>query len=124
MLYALHTTQGIGTAAFPAPQAVALKEILSSPQISAYMAAGILAGLALTIFTSLAGWGIAGVAFGIGMYVPMELSLPLFAGGIIRFFADKARRTEYWRLLAAGVIAGEGLVGVALALSGFFAFGA
>ena len=63
------------------------------------------------------GLGAAPIAFGIGLYVPIELSVPLFIGGCLRYFIDKAKKTEYWRLVAGGVIAGEGLVGAIIVLA-------
>jgi len=59
------------------------------------------------------------VAFGIGVYVPIALSFPMFIGGLLRLAADKKGFTEQGRLLAAGAIAGEGFIGVVLALIGF-----
>ncbi|MFH1107041.1 MAG: OPT/YSL family transporter [Candidatus Micrarchaeota archaeon] len=119
-LFALQASYGIGSPEFPAPQAQALKEILSAGGLTGILLFGAVAGIILTLSADYAGWGIASIAFGIGLYVPMELSFPLFAGGIIRFLADRAKSTDFWRLAAAGVIAGEGLVGVALALAGYF----
>ncbi|MFH1234757.1 MAG: OPT/YSL family transporter [Candidatus Diapherotrites archaeon] len=107
----------IGIAMFPAPQAVALKGIISAQSIELPMLAGIALGfiatLALTYFFKI---GIVMVAFGIGLYAPITLAFPLFVGGMIRLYADKRKWTENGRLLAAGVIAGEGLIGVAIAL--------
>ena len=69
----------------------------------------------VNFFTS----SIAVVAFGIGVYVPILLSFPLFIGGLLRLAADRRGFTEKGRLLAAGAIAGEGFIGVVLALIGF-----
>ena len=71
------------------------------------------------------GLGAVAIAFGIGLYVPFTLSLPMFIGGIARHFIDRAKKTEHWRLVAGGVIAGEGLVGailVLIAAAKFFGF--
>ncbi len=121
VIFALHATQGIGSVNLPAPQAVALQQILSTPGISSAMQLGIVVGLALTLLTHFSGWGIASIAFGIGLYVPIELSFPLFIGGMIRWWAEKRKLHEKGMLYAAGFIAGEGLIGVILALLGFFA---
>jgi uncharacterized oligopeptide transporter (OPT) family protein len=77
------------------------------------IAIGFIATVALTYFFKI---GIVMVAFGIGLYAPITLAFPLFVGGMIRLYADKRKWTEKGRLLAAGVIAGEGLIGVAIAL--------
>ncbi len=121
VLVALDQTQGIGTLALPAPQAVAVKEIIGATTLSTALLIGILAGAIITAFALRFGYGVIAVAFGIGMYVPIELSVPIFAGGLARLAVDKARKTGFWRLVAAGVISGEGLIGVGLALSAFAA---
>jgi len=114
---------GFGTAEFPAPQAIAVKEIVQQGS----MPPSLLAGAVLGFLFTLAAWkmrlGAVAIAFGIGLYVPFALSLPLFMGGAARHFIDKAKQTEKWRLVAGGVIAGEGLVGaiiVLLAAAKFF----
>ncbi|MCX8194911.1 MAG: OPT/YSL family transporter [Candidatus Micrarchaeota archaeon] len=107
---------GFGTMDFPAPQATAIKEIVHSEGMPLALEIGILLGVALTFAAAKLNLPSAPIAFGIGLYVPIELSLPLFAGGILRFLADKAGQTEKWRLVAGGVIAGEGLVGALLVL--------
>lgn len=110
----------IGGMKLPAPQAQALQGIVAAESIEAPMLAGIAIGfiatIALTHFFKL---GIVMVAFGIGLYAPIELSFPLFCGGMLRLIADRKKLTEKGRLLAAGVIAGEGLIGVIIALLGF-----
>jgi len=121
VLAALDSSQGIGTLALPAPQAVAVKEIVSASTLSQYLLAGIALGALITAIALKTGFGVIAVAFGIGMYVPIELSAPMFAGGLCRLAIDRARKTDFWRLIAAGAISGEGLIGVALALWGFAA---
>ena len=108
---------GFGTLEFPAPQAVAVKEIAEATGVPLVLLAGIAAGFALTLVLEKVGQGAAPIAFGIGLYVPIELSVPLFIGGIARHFIDRAKKTEYWRLVAGGVIAGEGLVGAIIVLA-------
>lgn len=108
---------GFGTLEFPAPQAVAVKEIAEAAGVPFVLMAGIAAGFALTLVLERVGLGAAPIAFGIGLYVPIELSVPLFIGGIARHFIDKAKKTEYWRLVAGGLIAGEGLVGAIIVLA-------
>ena len=108
---------GFGTPEFPAPQAIAVKEIVQSGSLST----ALLAGAAIGFLFTLAAWkmklGAVAIAFGIGLYVPFSLSLLLFIGGLARHFIDKAKQTEKWRLVAGGVIAGEGLVGAIIVLA-------
>lgn len=107
---------GFGGKEFPAPQAVAVKEILQADGLQQFLIGGAAAGFLFTLAAWRLGLGAVAIAFGIGLYVPFALSLPLFIGGIARHFADMAKKTEFWRLVAGGLIAGEGLVGAAIVL--------
>ena len=118
VLVALQQAYGFGNAELPAPQAMALSEIIKAESLSGNLLTGILIGGILALIVSFFGSAIIVVAFGIGVYVPIELSFPLFVGGMIRFFADRKKWTEKGRLIAAGLIAGEGFTGVVLALLG------
>ena len=113
---------GFGTMDFPAPQAVAVKEISQAGGVSAILLIGALAGFLFTLLSQKIGLGAVAIAFGIGLYVPIELSVPMFIGGILRYFIDKAKTTDYWRLVAGGVIAGEGLVGALLVMGAAIKF--
>ena len=108
---------GFGGAEFPAPQAAAVKGIVQESGVSSLLLGGIIAGVALTLISWKLGLGAVAIAFGIGMYVPFALSLPLFIGGLARHFIGKSKQTEKWRLVAGGVIAGEGLVGALIVLA-------
>jgi len=107
---------GFGTSEFPAPQAIAVKQTVESGGLSQSLAIGAAIGFLFTLAAWKMGLGAVAIAFGIGLYVPFSLSLPLFIGGAARFFIDRAKQTEKWRLVAGGVIAGEGLVGAILVL--------
>jgi uncharacterized oligopeptide transporter (OPT) family protein len=108
---------GFGTLDFPAPQAVAISEIAKAEGLPLALAAGVALGFVLTLVAEKMKQGALPIAFGIGLYVPIELSIPLFIGGAARYFIDKAKQTEKWRLIAGGVIAGEGLIGAIIVLA-------
>ena len=64
----------------------------------------------------------------IGLYLPLELSTTIMIGGIIRWFVDKksdSKNNEAGSgiLFCSGMIAGEGLVGIILAVLAVFGFG-
>ena len=118
VLIALQQTYGFGGTDLPAPQAVALSEILKADALSGNLLMGIAIGAVLALIISFFESAIIIVALGIGIYVPIELSFPLFIGGLIRLLADKKKWTEKGRLIAAGLIAGEGFTGVVLSLLG------
>jgi uncharacterized oligopeptide transporter (OPT) family protein len=120
ILVALDQMYKIGSVDLPAPQAVALAAIVSSAGISQYLVWGAVLGGILTLISVYFRQGIVPIAFGIGLYAPIELSFPLFVGGILRYIADKKGLKEKGQLMAAGFIGGEGFVGVLLALLGLF----
>ncbi len=121
VLFALNNSYVIGSAQLPAPQASALSAVVSANALSTVLVVGIIIGFIAAIVLNFVSNPLFVIAFGIGIYVPITLSFPLFVGGLLRLFADKKKFTEKGRLLAAGTIAGEGFIGVALALIGFAA---
>ena len=74
--------------------------------------------------------GIPVLAFSIGLYLPIYLSTPIMVGGLIRWFIDNKRKydsdaarkdgSDRGVLYAAGMIAGEGIVGILLAVLAVF----
>ena len=73
------------------------------------------------------------LAFALGMFIPLELNLPLLVGGAVNWYvttrskdeAVNAERGEKGTLLASGFIAGGALMGVvsaAMRIGGFFLF--
>ena len=78
----------------------------------------ILIGCAVSLSFELA--GVSSLAMAIGLYLPLELSTTVMIGGLIRWLADRRNRTEGETgrgiLFCSGLIAGEGLVGILLAL--------
>ena len=58
----------------------------------------------------------------IGLYLPVGLGVTMFAGGFLRFAVERARGVrsaeggDTWTLFSAGLVAGEGLCGIVLAL--------
>lgn len=72
--------------------------------------------------------GVSGLAFALGMYLPMELNSPLVLGAAVAWFLKRsskdaqvsALRHEKGTLIASGFIAGGALVGVLAALLRFF----
>ena len=58
--------------------------------------------------------------FAVGLYLPIHLSVPIMIGGLIRWVFDKNKNSkesvEKGILYSSGLIAGEGLVGIILAV--------
>jgi len=114
--------QGFGTAAIPAPQASAMKEILvgifgaqTAPLQWYLFGLGVLLALILRMT------GVPPLAFALGMYLPMELNTPVLLGGILSWFVARKRaddsdeavkaRTDRGVLMASGLIAGGAIIG-------------
>ena len=58
------------------------------------------------------------LALAVGIYLPLELTVPIFAGGLIAHHAGRTRgnETDSGVLFAAGLITGEALIGIAMAV--------
>ncbi len=65
--------------------------------------------------------GVSGLAFAIGVYLPLATMAPLYVGGCVRALAERGRgpakegRVDTGVLAASGLVAGEGLAGVLVA---------
>jgi len=117
----LGNVYGFGSHEIPAPQATLMKTIvegvLSGDLPWDLVATG--AGLAMTAMLC----GVSGLAFAIGVYLPLGTMTPLFVGGCVRAWiewrtGDKEKIIQHSNsgvLAAAGLIAGEGLAGVLIA---------
>jgi hypothetical protein len=76
-------------------------------------------GAALAICALIA--GLPGLSFAVGIYLPLGTLTPIFVGGIVRRIVearrkDKATESDPGVLAASGMIAGEGLAGVLIAM--------
>jgi putative OPT family oligopeptide transporter len=107
-----------GSPDLPAPQATLMKTVIDGV-LSGSLPWGLVGtGAAFSLSALLA--GLPGLAFAVGLYLPLGSLTPIFLGGVVRRMVD-ARRTEGAQegnpgiLAASGMIAGEGLAGVAIA---------
>jgi uncharacterized oligopeptide transporter (OPT) family protein len=97
------------------------------PLMSGGGAPWILYGIGAIISIALTFFGIPALAFSLGMFIPLELNLPLLAGGAIAWFVStrskdaalNTARKERGTLLASGFIAGGALMGVVSAVLRF-----
>jgi putative OPT family oligopeptide transporter len=109
-----------GSKELPAPQATLMKTIIegvlsgSLPWNLVLMGGGISASAMLC--------GISGLAFAIGVYLPLASMVPIFIGGCTRALSDHLNKEEKEEdeknpavLAASGLVAGEGLAGILLA---------
>jgi putative OPT family oligopeptide transporter len=122
-VYYLGRAYGFGSAELPAPQATLMKTVLDGVLDGNlnWRLVGIGSLISVIIFIL----RIPPLAFAVGVYLPLETMTPVFLGGMIRHWADTrapaGSRTEdkgrdQGILLSSGFIAGEGLMGVVIAV--------
>lgn len=109
-----------GSKDLPAPQATLMKTVIEGVLSGSLPWGLVLVGVAFALAGALA--GLSGLAFAVGMYLPLSSMTPIFLGGLIRRWSearrkDRAGETGAGILCASGFIAGEGLAGIAIAAS-------
>ena len=103
-----------------APQARAMAAVIE-PLMSGQGAPWLLYGIGAVIALVLNACGISALAFALGMFIPLQLNLPLMVGGLASWYVNtrstdattNSLRNERGTLLASGFIAGGALMGVA-----------
>ena len=123
----LNKTYGFtGPNALVAPQANAMAAVIG-PMMNGGSAPWALYGMGAVLAILLNWCGVPALAFCLGMFIPLDLNLPLLVGGIVSWFVssrskDKAindARMENGTLIASGFIAGGALMGVVSAVLKF-----
>lgn len=122
----LNETYGFASGALVAPQANAMAAVID-PLMNGVGAPWILYAIGAVIAIILTLCKVPALAFALGMFIPMELNVPLVIGGAINWYVttrskDEAvnkRRSEKGNLIASGFIAGGALMGVVSALLRF-----
>ena len=127
VMMVLNDTYGFtGPDALVAPQANAMAAVIE-PLMSGGNAPWFLYGVGAILAIVLTAFKVPALAFALGMFIPLELNLPLLVGGGIAWYVgsrskdenvNKAR-TEKGTLLASGFIAGGALMGVVSAIMRF-----
>ncbi|MCS4464865.1 OPT/YSL family transporter [Clostridium botulinum] len=119
----LHSAYGIGSADVSAPQASLMKMLVEGIMSAKLPWTLVLVGAAIAIFCELASIPILPVALGI--YLPISLNSAILTGGILRvlverkFKKDEERKSESVEkgvLLASGLVAGDALIGIVIAV--------
>lgn len=122
----LNKTYGFDSGKLAAPQANAMAAVIE-PLMSGEGAPWMLYGIGACISLALNFFGVSALAFALGMFIPLELNLPILVGGAINWFVttrtpDKEinnARNERGTLIASGFIAGGALMGVVAAAMRF-----
>jgi putative OPT family oligopeptide transporter len=107
-----------GSPQLPAPQATLMKTVIEGVLAGSLPWGLVGTGAVLAICALI--MGLPGLSFAVGIYLPLGSLMPIFVGGIIRRIVDakregKATDGDAGVLAASGMIAGEGLAGVAIA---------
>ena len=108
-----------GSKEIPAPQATLMKTIIEGVLSGELPWDLVLTGAGLSIGAMLC--GVSGLAFAIGVYLPLASMAPLYVGGCVRALVERKRgplpegMSDPGILAASGLVAGEGLAGVAVA---------
>jgi putative OPT family oligopeptide transporter len=107
-----------GSKEIPAPQATLMKTIIEGVLAGSLPWGLVLTGGGLAIGAMLC--GVSGLAFAIGVYLPLATMAPLYVGGCVRALLEKrgaaTGESDPGILAASGLVAGEGLAGVLVAL--------
>ena len=117
VLVLLDSAWGFGTKDLAAPQATLMKMIVEGVMDGNLPWALVFIGIFIAVVVEILGIPVLPVA--IGLYLPLELSSTIMIGGVIRYMADrKSEQSEAGAgvLFCSGMIAGEGLVGILLAI--------
>ena len=127
VLYLLNAAWGYGGAEVPAPQATLMKMIVEG--IMGGNLPGNLVFIGVFLAIALEILRVPVMPFAIGLYLPIYLNATIMIGGVVRMFMDrrknvdeetKTKQTTDGTLYCAGMIAGEGLVGILLAIFAVF----
>ena len=125
----LNKTYDFASGELAAPQANAMAAVIE-PLMSGVGAPWLLYGIGALIAIVLNWFKVPALAFALGMFIPLELNIPLLVGGAINWFvttrSDNKKvndeRGEKGTLIASGFIAGGALMGVVSALLRFVGF--
>ena len=127
VLYLLNAAWGYGGAEVPAPQATLMKMIVEGIMGGNLPWNLVFIGVFLAIAREIL--RVPVMPFAIGLYLPIYLNASIMIGGVVRMFMDrrknvdeetKTKQTTDGTLYCAGMIAGEGLVGILLAIFAVF----
>ncbi len=122
-LYLLDAAWGFGSDQLAAPQATLMKMIIEGVMEANLPWGLVLTGVFIAIVIEIV--GIPVLPFAIGVYLPVHLNACIMVGGIVRFFVekvkeDKEKKVNNGILFCSGMIAGEGIVGIVLAILAVF----
>ena len=131
VLYLLHSAWGYGSTQLPAPQATLMKMVVEGVMEGNLPWVLVFAGAGIAIVAEILRMPV--LPFAVGLYLPVHLSAGIMAGGLVRLYFEKKKHLpeghkkgmiERGVLYCSGLIAGEGLVGILLAVLAIVPIGA
>ncbi len=126
-LYLLDSAWGFGSAELGAPQASLMKLVVEGVMGGDLPWGLVFVGVFIALVIEFI--GIPVLPFAIGIYLPVQLNACIMVGGLVRLALDKMKKKDEEEkkeivndgiLFCSGMIAGEGLVGILLALFAVF----
>ena len=120
-LYLLDSAWGFGSEELAAPQATLMKMVIEGVMDGNLPWGLVFIGVGIAVIIEIL--GIPVLPFAIGIYLPVQLNACIMVGGLVRLGFDKMKNSEKKEgiiqngiLFCSGMIAGEGLVGILLAV--------
>ena len=125
-LIVLNGSYGFGTTELPAPQATLMKLVIEGVLDQSLPWGFVGIGVVLALLAEAA--RMPSLPFAVGIYLPVGTMVPVFFGGMLRWWLEKSAtsetesvaRRERGVLLGSGLVGGTGLFGVALAALAFW----
>ncbi|MEE1356741.1 MAG: oligopeptide transporter, OPT family [Clostridia bacterium] len=125
-LYLLDSAWGFGSEELAAPQATLMKMIVEGVMSAELPWNMVFIGAFIAVIIEII--GIPVLPFAIGIYLPVQLNACIMVGGLVRLVFDKMKKDEEKKkeitndgiLFCSGMIAGEGLIGIVLAILAVF----
>lgn len=118
ILYLFNNAWSYGTSELPAPQAMLMKMVVEGVMGGNLPWNLVFVGVGIAIVVEIL--GIPVLPFAVGLYLPIYLSTPMMVGGAVRWFFERKggnkEGIDRGVLYCSGLIAGEGLVGILLAV--------
>ena len=123
ILYLLNAAWGFGGEELGAPQAMMMKMVIEGVMGGNLPWALVFTGVFIALFIEILGLPVLPIA--IGVYLPFHLNAGIMAGGVVRWFVEKRKYSsdkakedavQSGILYTSGLIAGEGIVGILLAV--------
>lgn len=129
VLWLLNESWGYGSPELPAPQAILMKLVVEGVMNGNLPWLLVFAGVAIAVLAEIL--RIPVLPFAVGLYLPFHLSSGIMVGGLVRLYVDKKKHkseeekneaTTTGILFTSGLIAGEGLIGILLAVFAIIPF--